>query len=154
MGVGFPKHLIMMLLSRSIPLPIDSPLVSMSCYPLGSSQIIPRNSRERLWYVPLDPPCFGFQVADYYQRSLLDRGTSSIALESKFCQICLTLSMLIRYSCDGTVAPINYNYTIALPLAKRCDPVSWPGAGHGLNFALNAQGAFQKIADCLNTHNL
>jgi hypothetical protein len=57
-------------------------------------------------------------------------------------------------SCDGGAAPVDYNYTLALPNAKRCEPVSYPGAGHSLNFALNAQGAFQKIADCLTTHGL
>jgi len=36
--------------------------------------------------------------------------------------------------------------------AKAYKAVSYPGAGHGLNFALNAPGAFKIILDFINTN--
>lgn len=36
--------------------------------------------------------------------------------------------------------------------AKAYKAVSYPGAGHGLNFALNAAGAFKIILDFIDEH--
>jgi hypothetical protein len=38
--------------------------------------------------------------------------------------------------------------------AKAFEAISFPGAGHGLNFALNATLAFKKITDFLGSNGL
>jgi hypothetical protein len=98
-------------------------------------------------------PSTPFQFTDSYKRSSLERETSSTAMEGESRRKYHICSLLIFQSCD-TGPGVEYGYTASLPLAKRCNPVSYPGAGHSLNFALNAQGAFKNITDCLTSHGL
>jgi len=98
-------------------------------------------------------PSTPFQVTDCNKRSLLERESSSTALESEFRRMYHICNLLSFQSCD-TGPGVSFNYNSSLPLAKRCGPVSYPGAGHSLNFALNAQGAFKYITDCLSSHGL
>lgn len=145
----------MMLQSPRIRIAIERQLVSASLYLLRLSTFYLLISQEWQWYrLRTFPSCFKLLTGTKgYLRPkrfhLLQWKVSFAARISVY-----TYSVLIWQSCDSESGGVSTNFAIALPLAKRCDPVSYPGAGHALNFALNAKGAFMNITDCLSSYGL
>jgi len=75
-------------------------------------------------------------------------------MDSKFSTILSLFGIETNYSlrrCDGA---IQHPAQEIFSNAKAFKAVSYPGAGHGLNLAANATGAFQIITDFLGESGL
>lgn len=77
-------------------------------------------------------------------RLYLLHGTVSHCDQTKINKHILTCFRL--YRCDDV---IEYPAANVFAKAKDFKAISYPGAGHGLNFALNATGAYAEIFDFL-----